>query len=487
MKAICKFKLRQLGRLLSAGILLLTLAAAPAVALNKVHVVQRGETLSSIARRYNVPISVLAAQNGIDNSDYIFVGQRVVVPGSEAALAPSLGIHTVRIGESLPDIAALYGVPLEKILFFNGLDSPSTLWVGQPVLVPVPATPGPPPLAAPVPIVVDRDATSHQVRQGDTLYSISRAYGVDVQTLAIHNRLQDAGRLFVGQTLSLPRNPPTAPGVGMSQPVSQASSVIHTVTLGDSLSSIANRYQVTVRDILLLNGLNDASLIWVGQNLALPLRADGSEPLIVPVATPQPAAVPEPPLPVVDPVPDQTGLPQIPANFVHIVQPGETLADIARRFKSTALQVSDYNGLTSRDLIVPGQRLLIPRRPAQAQGYMGKRWVEIDLSSQTLTAWDDEDIYMHVKISSGLSQYPTPVGHYNVWHMNESQTMSGPGYSLPNVKFNMYFHRGYAMHGAYWHNNFGQPMSRGCVNMTETDAEQLYRFIDLGTEVWVHG
>ena len=482
------YKLRPLARLLCAGILLLAVAAAPAAALNRVHVVQRGETLSSIARRYDVPISVLAAHNGIDNSDYIFVGQRVVVPVSETALTPSLGIHTVRVGDSLTDIAALYGVPLEKILFFNGMDSVSALWVGQPVLVPVPATPGPPPsAAAPAPIVADPNATSHQVRQGDTLYSISRAYGVDIQTLATHNRLQDVGRLSVGQTLSLPRNPPTAPVVGTSQSMPRSSSVVHTVTLGDSLNSIANRYKVTVRDLMLLNGLNHASLIWVGQNLALPQRVDGSEPLIVPAAVPQPAAAQEPPLPVVDPIPDQTGLPQLPSSFVHIVKRGETLADIAQRFKATALQVSDYNGLASRDLIVPGQRLLIPRRPAQAQGYMGKRWIEIDLSSQTLTAWDDEDLYLHVKISSGLVQYPTPVGHYNIWHMNERQTMSGPGYSLPNVRFNMYFYQGYAMHGAYWHNNFGQPMSRGCVNMREEEAERLYRFVDLGTEVWVHG
>ena len=482
------YKLHQLGRLLAVVVLLLAVAAAPAAALNKVHVVQRGETLSSIARRYDIPISVLAARNGIDNSDYIFVGQRVVVPASETALTPSLGIHTVRVGDSLPAIAGLYGVPLEKILFFNGMDSPSALWVGQPVLVPVPATPGPPPVAAaPAPIVVDPNATSHRVRQGDTLYSISRAYGVDVRTLASHNRLQDAGRLFVGQTLSLPRNPPTAPAVGTSQSMPLASSVIHTVTLGDSLLSIASRYKVGVGDLMLVNGLDHASLLWVGQNLALPKRTDGSEPLIVPIAAPQPAAVQEPPLPVVDPVPNRAGLPQVPASFVHIVKRGETLADIARRFKATALQVSDYNGLASRDLIVPGQRLLIPRRAAQAQGYMGKRWVEIDLSSQTLTAWDDEDLYMHVKISSGLEQYKTPVGHYNVWHMNESQTMSGPGYSLPNVKFNMYFHRGYAMHGAYWHNNFGQPMSHGCVNMREEEAERLYQFVDLGTEVWVHG
>jgi lipoprotein-anchoring transpeptidase ErfK/SrfK len=50
----------------------------------------------------------------------------------------------------------------------------------------------------------------------------------------------------------------------------------------------------------------------------------------------------------------------------------------------------------------------------------------------------------------------------------------------------MYFYSGYAIHGAYWHNNFGAPMSHGCVNMTPGEAQILYNWAPIGTEVYVH-
>ncbi len=55
-----------------------------------------------------------------------------------------------------------------------------------------------------------------------------------------------------------------------------------------------------------------------------------------------------------------------------------------------------------------------------------------------------------------------------------AQTMSGPGYYLPNVEWVQYFYEEYAFHGTYWHNKFGQPMSHGCVNMTNEDARWLF-------------
>ena len=64
--------------------------------------------------------------------------------------------------------------------------------------------------------------------------------------------------------------------------------------------------------------------------------------------------------------------------------------------------------------------------------------------------------------------------------------MSGPGYFLPGVPFTMYFYKGYGLHGTYWHNNFGTPMSHGCVNLTIPDSEWLYGFASIGTLVNVH-
>jgi len=63
--------------------------------------------------------------------------------------------------------------------------------------------------------------------------------------------------------------------------------------------------------------------------------------------------------------------------------------------------------------------------------------------------------------------------------------MSGPGYNLPNVQFVAYFYRDYAMHGTYWHDNFGHPMSHGCVNLRNIDAEWLYGWAPIGTPVLV--
>ena len=64
--------------------------------------------------------------------------------------------------------------------------------------------------------------------------------------------------------------------------------------------------------------------------------------------------------------------------------------------------------------------------------------------------------------------------------------MRGPGYFLPDVPFTMYFYQGYGIHGTYWHNNFGTPMSHGCINMRTSEAEWVYNFSEVGTTVVVH-
>jgi lipoprotein-anchoring transpeptidase ErfK/SrfK len=64
--------------------------------------------------------------------------------------------------------------------------------------------------------------------------------------------------------------------------------------------------------------------------------------------------------------------------------------------------------------------------------------------------------------------------------------MQGPGYDVPDVPFTMYYYRGYAIHGAYWHNNFGTPVSHGCTNVAVNHAEWLFDWADVGTPVVVH-
>jgi lipoprotein-anchoring transpeptidase ErfK/SrfK len=87
--------------------------------------------------------------------------------------------------------------------------------------------------------------------------------------------------------------------------------------------------------------------------------------------------------------------------------------------------------------------------------------------------------------SLGLPATPTVKGSYTVQRKYESKTMSGPGYYLTGVQRSMYFYAGYALHGAYWHNNWGQPMSHGCVNRPNEEALWFYEWAPVGTPVLV--
>jgi len=112
----------------------------------------------------------------------------------------------------------------------------------------------------------------------------------------------------------------------------------------------------------------------------------------------------------------------------------------------------------------------------------GQKWIEVNLTEQKAYAWEGDQLTKEFVISSGLPGTPTVQGVFRIWVRTRSQTMSGGDraagtyYSLPNVEWVQYFFEDYSFHGTYWHNNFGNPMSHGCVNMTNEDAEELFRW-----------
>ncbi|MBI3957475.1 MAG: L,D-transpeptidase [Chloroflexi bacterium] len=112
----------------------------------------------------------------------------------------------------------------------------------------------------------------------------------------------------------------------------------------------------------------------------------------------------------------------------------------------------------------------------------GKKWIEVNLTEQKTYAWEGDQLAGEFLISSGLPGTPTVQGVFRMRVRARSQTMSGGDraagtyYSLPNVEWVQYFYQDYSFHGTYWHNNFGNPMSHGCVNMTNEDAEWLFRW-----------
>jgi lipoprotein-anchoring transpeptidase ErfK/SrfK len=116
----------------------------------------------------------------------------------------------------------------------------------------------------------------------------------------------------------------------------------------------------------------------------------------------------------------------------------------------------------------------------------GERWIDVDLSQQRVYAYEGRILVRSFTVSTGKKQTPTVTGKYRIYVKYRSQDMSGPGYYLADVPFVMYFYKGYGLHGTYWHNNFGTPMSHGCVNFRVKEAKWLFEWASVGTIVNVH-
>lgn len=250
-------------------------------------------------------------------------------------------------------------------------------------------------------------------------------------------------------------------------PAPQEASGIYVVRKGDTLNSIAARFGVSTAALARANSIANPNLIYLGQRLVIPGKA---------VAAPQPAApAPTPPT----------------RGGTYIVQPGDTLGKIAARHRTTVAALMAANGIRNPNLIWVGQRLVVgsgggASKPAQPSAGGAGRWIDVNLRTQRLTAYEGNKAVFSTLISGGLPRTPTVVGRFKVYAKLVSTRMRGPGYDLPNVPYTMYFYRGYAIHGTYWHNNFGRPMSHGCINLRTADAAWLFNWARIGTPVVTH-
>lgn len=132
---------------------------------------------------------------------------------------------------------------------------------------------------------------------------------------------------------------------------------------------------------------------------------------------------------------------------------------------------------------------------------VGPKHIYVDLTNQTLYAYQGNTLFMQALVSSG-KWHPTPTGDFTIWSKLRATRMTGGTgndfYDLPNVPYTMFFAgsgvpagAGFALHGAYWHDNFGHPMSHGCVNMRTVDAQKLFNWVDdptaTSTTVTIYG
>lgn len=119
--------------------------------------------------------------------------------------------------------------------------------------------------------------------------------------------------------------------------------------------------------------------------------------------------------------------------------------------------------------------------PIEKPPDMSERWLAVDLFEQTLIAYEGDRPVFATLVSSGLPEWSTNEGIFEIWARLDRDSMSGAtgapdAYALQDVPWTMYFDGGISLHGAYWHDDFGYRRSHGCVNLSISDARWLYEW-----------
>ncbi len=210
-----------------------------------VYTVKQGDSLYSIANKYNVSVSDLIEINDLPTT-VLTIGQKLIIPGYEEKKE---SVYQVKPGDTLYRIASIYGVSIDDIKKENNLTS-NILTVGQKIIIPT--TP-----------IDEKDYVVYRVNPNDTLYSIAKKYNTKVDSIKSYNNLV-SNILTVGQTLQIPIKPV------------DTSYLSYTIKPGDTLYSIARKYNTTVSEIQAINN-NLTSNLRIGQVIQIPILNSSSD------------------------------------------------------------------------------------------------------------------------------------------------------------------------------------------------------------------
>lgn len=291
------------SNLLSVGQTLKIPGRVPPAESQTTYVVQKGDSLWSIASAYNVTVDDLKKANNLV-SNTLSIGQVLNIPTSVPTVpsipseptTPSNNTYTVQSGDSLWSIANKFGVTVQELRNLNNLSS-DLLSIGQILIIPVTVTPLP------------TEQTTYTVQSGDNLYTIANKFNVTVSDIISANNLT-SNVLNIGQTLIIP-----------SASTIPSNTTTYTVVKGDSLYTIANKFGTTTDELIRLNNLS-SSLLSIGQVLTVPSTT-------------------------------------VPTEHTYVVKSGDSLWTIANKFGVTVNDLRIANNLTT-DLLSIGQILQIP-------------------------------------------------------------------------------------------------------------------------------
>lgn len=291
-----------------------------------IHVIQYGETLSTIAARYDTTVEQLATFNGITNPNRIYAGQRLVIPQSQTV---DYTTYTVQAGDLLSTIAARYGTTVEQLASLNGIYPPYLLVLGQTLRIPITSGGQPPPTG---------QFTNYTIQPGDYLLAIALKSGVNMEALATLNNLKPPYALSPGQVIKIP-----ASSSGQYQ--------THTVKPGEYLLAIALKYRVSMAALAALNGIQPPFVTTPGQVLRIPKSNTAAEMTAQSIQTQTPAQTQN--LPV-------SGTGSGNSTRTHTVQPGEYILAIASKYGVSVEALAAANNIQPPYALTPGQVLQIP-------------------------------------------------------------------------------------------------------------------------------
>ncbi|QDP39498.1 LysM peptidoglycan-binding domain-containing protein [Radiobacillus deserti] len=284
------------------------------------YTVKAGDSLSVIAKNFGTTVDALRKENNL-SGDFLSVGQTLKVPINETKSEEHTStIYTVVSGDSLSVIAKRFNVSLDGLRRVNGLTS-DVLQIGQVLSIPPGSNPSIEEPAQP------RENTSdYIVQSGDSLSVIAKRYGISLEALKTANQLT-SDVIRVGQRLTIRTD--AAPMTESTQ--EKRTTFVYSVHYGDSLSVIAKRFSVPIDDIRIANGLTSDNLR-VGQALTIPNGLNASA----------------------------QGETNTITYRTHTVQAGDNIWNLSTRYGIPQQELLRANNLTSTSMLSIGQTLKIP-------------------------------------------------------------------------------------------------------------------------------
>ena len=222
------------------------------------YTVKSGDTIYGISKQFGVSAMDIYNLNNLTSSN-IRVGQVLKIPTNQSTNPSNMFMYTVKKGDSLYSIAKIYNTTVSEIIKLNNLKS-TNLSIGQTLRIPetnITVTTMPP------------SFTSYTVKKGDSLYNIAKRYGISVDTIIMDNALNSTN-LSIGQVLKIRTGDTETVEecFGSSYNPNTSSGTTYTVKRGDSLYSIAKKYNTTVSDLISKNNLKNSNLS-IGQVLKI--------------------------------------------------------------------------------------------------------------------------------------------------------------------------------------------------------------------------